>query len=1189
MKKSILFLLLCFVSIASFGAVKVGDQFTYKGNTYQFTKVDITKDGSDNEVNIVKWTGTGDITFLDPDNEYGSNGEYVHGAEDYKCHVVGINSNALTSSSQVTSISIPSWIKTVKYNAFAGAPVTTLNIPSTVTVFEYQPSMNNLVAYNVDSANPNYSSEDGVLFNKDKTTMIHYPADKPGTDYTVLSSVTKIDELAFYRDKYLVNIYLPSSLTSWTIRNETRLATLQNIFVDPNNPVFGDVDGVLYKKSDNSMITYPRGRTATSYTVPSPIQKLNENAFCEETDLISIVLGETVEILDKSCFNNLSKLSTLTISKGVNDITSGNPITRCPLLARINVDSQNEKYSSNDGVLFDKSGETLITYPVNHGTEYIVPDGTKYIDKAAFQSTKIEKVTFPSSLLEIKESAFKGANLSSVQFDGTPQLTTIGGEAFQSTKLETFECPSSLKYITGSNTFNISSLKSISLNEGLESLGNFTFSGTGIKEVNIPKTVKSVGTGVFQNIKSLETAKFEGENTQLNNIVQIFYDCDKLKTVDMSGLTALTSISNGAFANCSSLSEIQIPNTVTRLGDQAFRDCTSLTEIQIPGAVTTLSPKAFNGCTSLAHVYFGDETHPSQLKTIGDNAFQDSGLEEITIPDGVTNLGDLAFYQCKELETVNIPAGVTSIKYNTFQFCDKLTEFNVAKDNATYSSADGYLLSKDKKKLMIFPTGKANNEFVLLPPSITTIGMYSFYNCPNLTHVTIPKKVTEFESRAFYFCDNLTNIIFFGEPATTIGEDAFPTGIHTNATIWVRKKDFAAYRDNALQFWKDFDYENKVKTSFYSGEEEYMPMDATVANMINSTTTVNSLVLPATVTDEASHKTYNVQFIGDYAFEENNGGKLKEVITFDNVKYIGAAAFKQTSNPSIENIIFVQKEPQAQLLSTYRFELLPGDLPSNYTEAEGKQYMEIKEGQHIYVRKSDNTKCQSQWAQLASQIDYKIPDAQIGKKYGTFAREFDVDFADCADNDGDQVIAFTAALTSIVSGGGDYGEAEYHVRMESINVGQDGDGTYVPKNTGVLLKCMNANATSNAYYCIGERASNDSYSDGSGYSGDNVMKGTTVDAQSVISNGSMYVMSGGLFHKVNNGVNVTMPVHKAYLTLPVANMKVVFFMDDDSATFIDGVVEKINADEAIYNLSGMRVKTPTHGIYVKGGKKIIVK
>ena len=114
------------------GAVVKGDKFTYKGNTYQFTKVSLTKDGSDNEVNIVKWTGTGDITFLDDNNIYGSNGEYIPGKEDYKCHVVGIGNSVFSTPNSVTSISIPSWIKTVRYDAFASTPLTTLNIPSTV-------------------------------------------------------------------------------------------------------------------------------------------------------------------------------------------------------------------------------------------------------------------------------------------------------------------------------------------------------------------------------------------------------------------------------------------------------------------------------------------------------------------------------------------------------------------------------------------------------------------------------------------------------------------------------------------------------------------------------------------------------------------------------------------------------------------------------------------------------------------------------------------------------------------------------------------------------------------------------------------------------------------------------------------------------------------------------------------------
>ena len=91
----------------------------------------------------------------------------------------------------------------------------------------------------------------------------------------------------------------------------------------------------------------------------------------------------------------------------------------------------------------------------------------------------------------------------------------------------------------------------------------------------------------------------------------------------------------------------------------------------------------------------------------------------------------------------------TSIDPEAFKHCDKLDDIKVSKDNKVYSSIDGYLLSKDKKTLILFPPGKANDKFTLLPPSIEKIGDNSFLDCKKLTNVTIPNKVTSIGKRTF--------------------------------------------------------------------------------------------------------------------------------------------------------------------------------------------------------------------------------------------------------------------------------------------------------------------------------------------------------------------------------------------------------------------------------------------------------
>ncbi|MBQ0023659.1 MAG: leucine-rich repeat domain-containing protein, partial [Prevotellaceae bacterium] len=204
------------------------------------------------------------------------------------------------------------------------------------------------------------------------------------------------------------------------------------------------------------------------------------------------------------------------------------------------------------------------------------------------------------------------------------------------------------------------------------------------------------------------------------------------------------------------------------------------------------------------------------------------------------------------------------------------------------------------------------------------------------------------------------------------------------------------------------------------------------------------------------------------------------------------------------------------------------------------------------------------------------------------------DLYDCTTAGGSKVFAFKAGVKN--AGTGDWGDkTEYHVHMHSIFEGIAGyDGVYVPKNTGVLLKCMDSDATNeNTYYCIGEH--NDEALPSETVSTDvtdNVMKGITVDAQPLTGSAenSIYVIQQGLFRLVPASTNLTMPIHKAYLQLNgvPAGANVRFTSLDDDANAIQ-IVNAEHSNSAIYNLQGMQVQTPQRGIYIKNGKKYIAR
>ena len=201
------------------------------------------------------------------------------------------------------------------------------------------------------------------------------------------------------------------------------------------------------------------------------------------------------------------------------------------------------------------------------------------------------------------------------------------------------------------------------------------------------------------------------------------------KTIDGK---SVTSIGGGAFAWCSSLTSITIPNSVTNIGIYAFRECTSLKSVTIPNSVTSIDKWAFDGCTNLT--------------------------------------------------SVSIPESVTSIGWSAFGACRSLIAIDVAVDNKNYASMNGVLFNKDKTELLYYPCNK-NDDIYTIPDSVTNIAEQAFNGCTSLKSVTIPNGVMSIDNYAFVYCRNITNITI-PESVASIGDGAFSgCSSLTNITI----------------------------------------------------------------------------------------------------------------------------------------------------------------------------------------------------------------------------------------------------------------------------------------------------------------------------------------------------------------------------------------------------------------------
>ena len=304
---------------------------------------------------------------------------------------------------------------------------------------------------------------------------------------------------------------------------------------------------------------------------------------------------------------------------------------------------------------------------------------------------------------------------------------------------------------------NCRALERVEFPETLKHVGEHAFFGcASLTKVHLGRNVWYVAENAFENCENLEEVTVADNNKRIIVKDRVCYNpqlygdgydilfvprdlkgaitlLDGLKTIKpyaFAGCTSLTSITIpnsvtsigwGAFWGCISLTSIIIPDSVTSIGNYAFRGCTSLTSLTIGNGVTSIGEDAFWGCNSLTSV-----TIPDSVTSIGSSAFQSCGsLTSITIPNSVTNIGGYAFYGCDSLTTVTIGNGVTTIDVAAFEKCTSLTS-------------------------------------VTIPDSVTRMGDCAFEDCSSLTSITIPDSVTSIGENAFRFCRSLRHVAFLG-------------------------------------------------------------------------------------------------------------------------------------------------------------------------------------------------------------------------------------------------------------------------------------------------------------------------------------------------------------------------------------------------------------------------------------------
>ena len=363
-----------------------------------------------------------------------------------------------------------------------------------------------------------------------------------------LSSTTMQTALETYADLIGISVSDPSAYYSLT--SDLKLAVSADVLTGKTDGGYISTSSIQTvfdtAVSDEALYTYTvadEQATITGYTgegvdvtLPNilggyPVTSIGDQAFSQNSSIISITIPDSITSIGMGTFAMIS-------------VTS------------INVGEGNPSYSSEDGILFDKLGTTLVAYPNAKSTSYVIPDSVTSIGVTAFvYNTSITSITIPNS------------------------VTSIGMGAFA----------------------YCSSLTSITIPDGVTSIayGLFAYS-TSLTSITISDNVTSIGDMAFMFCTSLTSVTIPDGVTSIGEYA--FAGCSSLTSITIPD--GVTSIGEYAFAGCSSLTSIDIPDGVTNIDLGAFNACTSLTSLTIGSGVTSIGDYAFGSCESLLSAYF---------------------------------------------------------------------------------------------------------------------------------------------------------------------------------------------------------------------------------------------------------------------------------------------------------------------------------------------------------------------------------------------------------------------------------------------------------------------------------------------------------------------------------------------------------------------------------------------------------
>ena len=578
----------------------------------------------------------------------------------------------------------------------------------------------------VDSANQYLMSDNGILYNKQKTILYYIPpknctrftcpstlkkiapyacynhVDEGVADVTFNEGLEEIGEKAFYRNTGITQLIFPSTLK-----------------VIGDHAFFGDVDetpqGTLQKAVLNEgLIEIGDSAFACQYlkdtfTIPTTVKIIKEWAFCMNTAITGLVLPSGLEEIHGNSFGECTGLQNISFENnskvGTNFVIDNDILLTADRTKVVMVPT--EWGVPNNGNLIIPEGVTEIgdyaCYFLKYAGDAIeFPSTLEVIGHDAFRFLMAySSITLPDSVKRIEESAFEDAGLSSINLG---KVEYIGKYAFFENSLSSLLIPSTLKVID-EHAFSSNRISNLEFEEGIEEIKSVAFTSNRLTEIYFPNSLKKIGYQAFASNSSLELAVlgsgleelggcvFEGASAAFEVTIRASADglveengaiytkdYEKLLLVPTSKKTSFTihagckEIGDYAFYRVPLLS-LTIPDSVTKIGDYAFGFAFNSKEkpaINIPGSVKTIGEGAFY------FAYNGSVQFNEGLEEIGEGAFYLSDIDQdMVFPDSLKIIHDFAFYTVGTIRSVTFGSNLEEIGEGAFML-NRVSSTNIA-------------------------------------------------------------------------------------------------------------------------------------------------------------------------------------------------------------------------------------------------------------------------------------------------------------------------------------------------------------------------------------------------------------------------------------------------------------------------------------------------------------------------------